>query len=95
MVKSLGGCIVQVWFEAERDPDFPRARFAVIETELPDFLTFCQMVESDQLIGGAILWPRRGADGEQVVWDRQPCVFRGAAVLRAQLPRWRFIEGAR
>ncbi|HMT45550.1 MAG TPA: hypothetical protein PKE59_00385 [Novosphingobium sp.] len=65
----------------------------MIETEMPDFSTFCEMVERDRLIGGAVLWTRKGAGGEQIVTERQPIAFRGSAVLRCQLPRWRFVEG--
>lgn len=86
------GCIVQVWFEPESETLARRARFAMVETELPDFTTFCQMVEGDRLIGGAVLWTRRAKTGEQVIIDRQPIAFRGSAVLRCQLPRWTFIE---
>ncbi|GHG24471.1 hypothetical protein [Paracoccus aerius] len=84
------GCIVQVWFEPESD--HKRAPFSMIETELPDFATFCELVHADRLIGGAVLWTRRSKDGDQIIKDRQPIAFRGSAVLRCQLPRWRFIE---
>lgn len=84
------GCIVQVWFEP--DSEHKRAPFAMIETELPDFATFCELVEADRLIGGAVLWTRRAGDLGQVIKERQPIAFRGSAVLRCQLPRWRFLE---
>lgn len=87
-----GGCIVQVWFEPESDVVGRRAQFSIIETELPDFATFCQLVEADRLIGGAVLWTRRIAADEQEITDRQPIAFRGSAVLRCQLPRFRYFE---
>ncbi|MCR9276239.1 MULTISPECIES: hypothetical protein [unclassified Mameliella] len=92
----MAGCIVQVWFEPETEVPggAKRAPFKVIETEMPDFATFCEMVESDRLIGGAILWTRKGIEkGHQIINDRQPCAFRGSSVLRCELPRWTFSEG--
>lgn len=84
-------CIVQVWFE--KDPDEPdrKAKFQMIETELPDFATFCELVEADRLIGGAILWTRRSTDC-QIVQRRVPTAFRGSTVVRCQLPTWTFRE---
>lgn len=84
------GCIVQVWFEPESE--HRRAHFSVIETELPDFATFCELVEADRLIAGAVLWTRKVGDREMIIRDRQPTAFRGSAVLRCQLPHWRFYE---
>ena len=84
------GCIVQVWFEPESE--HRRAHFSVIETELPDFATFCELVEGDRFIGGAVLWTRRSGGNDQIIESRQPIAFRGSAVLRCQLPRWRFVE---
>lgn len=88
--QSTPGCIVQVWFEPESE--HKRAPFSMIETELPDFATFCELVDADRLIAGAVLWTRRARDHGQIIKDRQPIAFRGSAVLRCQLPRWRFIE---
>lgn len=88
----MAGCVVQVWFEPESELLGHRARFAMVETEFPDFASFCEFVEADRFIGGAILWTRKGADGEMIVRERQPIGFRGSAVLRCQLPRWRFVE---
>ena len=89
-----GGCIVQVWFEPESDGVARPARFSIIETEVQDFAAFCQLVEADRLIGGAVLWTRKIAAGEQEITDRQPIAFRGSAVLRCQLPRFRYFEKA-
>lgn len=88
----MAGCIVQVWFEPESEMADRRARFFMIETELPDFATFCELVDADRFIGGAILWTRRQADGSQAINRRQPCGFRGSAVLRCQLPTWSFVD---
>lgn len=88
----MSGCIVQVWFEAERESVDRPARWVMIETELEDFATFCEMVEADRVIGGAILWTLPGERGEKIIRDRVPCAFRGSAVLRCQLPTWRFVE---
>jgi len=88
----MAGCIVQVWFEPDSELRQSRAPFQMIETELPDFATFCQLVEANRLIGGAVLWTHKGEYGEQIVRDRQPIAFRGDAVHRCQLPRWRFVE---
>lgn len=91
----MTGCIVQVWFEADRKDAGERPRFQFIETEFPDFATFCEFVDSDRLIGGAVLWTRRvdGERGTYRITRRQPCAFRGAAVLRAELPNYRYVEG--
>lgn len=91
-MRAVSGCIVQVWFEPESEAHDRRARFAMIETEFPDFATFCEIVEADRFIGGAILWTRKTPDGAQQITKRQPCGFRGSAVLRCQLPTWRFVE---
>jgi hypothetical protein len=90
----MSGCVVQVWFEADHKTAGERPRFQFIETELPDFATFCEMVDADRLISGAILWTRR-VDGERGVFRitrRQPVAFRGAAMLRAELPNYRYVE---
>jgi len=88
----MAGCIVQVWFEPETENMRGRPRFQMIETELPDFATFCLLVDADRLIGGAVLWTRRDESGVQVITERQPIAFRGSAVLRCLLPRWRFAD---
>lgn len=89
----MGGCIVQVWFEPESEIATRPARFSMIETEFEDFASFCESVDADRFIGGAILWTRKDRDGAQVIQRRQPCAFRGSAVLRCQLPTWRFVDG--
>jgi hypothetical protein len=84
-----GGCIIQVWFD--KDTEVRRAPFNFVETELPDFDTVC--IEGNRLIGGAVLWTRKTE--ERGVWkitERTPIAFRGEAVLRCQLPSWRFVE---
>lgn len=86
----MAGCIVQVWFEPENR--ITRGKFAIIETEAPDFATFCEWVEGNHLIGGAILWTRPSQGRMKFVTDRRPTAFRGSAVLRCQLPYWRFVE---
>lgn len=88
----MTGCIVQVWFEPENENASRRAPFKMIETEFEDFASFCAFVEADRLIGGAVLWTRKNEHHEQVIHDRQPCAFRGSAVLRCELPRWTFVE---
>ncbi|TNF19163.1 MAG: hypothetical protein EP318_15520 [Rhodobacteraceae bacterium] len=90
----MSGCIVQVWFEVDSEHRSKRAPFRIIETELPDFQAFCQMVEADRLIGGDILWTRRTEGGVQEIVRRVPCAFRGQAVIRCELPTWRFQEGS-
>lgn len=90
----MSGCIVQVWFEIDSEHSSRRTPFRIIETELPDFQTFCQMVESDRLIGGAILWTKRAPDGVQEITRRVPCAFRGQAVMRCELPTWHFREAS-
>ena len=89
---SPRGCIVKIWFDRERDPGPGHAGFRMVETEFPDFAAFCQFVEADRLIGGALLFTRkRGTDS--VIVGRLPCAFRGSAVMRCELPRWHFVEG--
>lgn len=87
----MSGCIVQVWFEPVGE-EGRGGRFNFIETELPDFATFCELVEADRLIGGAILYTDRRERGVVEIARRVPCAFRGSAVLRCQLPTWRFVE---
>lgn len=88
----MGGCIVQVWYEVDREFHDRPPFFAIIETEFEDFATFCEAVDADQLIGGAILWTTREKDNSRLINTRQPCAFRGSAVMRCQLPTWRFVE---
>lgn len=88
----MAGCIVQVWFEPETVEARRRPPFHLVETELPDFATFCMMVDADRLIGGAVLWNRKGSENELIITERQPIAFRGSTVLRCVLPRWRFVE---
>lgn len=86
-----GGCIVKVWFEAN-SPEQPKgARFTIIETEMPDFATFCEFVDADRLIGGAILWTRREGS-TQIITKRRPIAFRGSTVMRCELPNFTYVE---
>ncbi|MCA0204307.1 MAG: hypothetical protein LCH92_08195 [Proteobacteria bacterium] len=89
----MAGTIVKVWFERESEDGHARApRFQIIETEMPDFATFCELVEADRFIGGAILFTSRQGD-TQVIMGRRPCGFRGSAVLRCELPgNWRYVD---
>jgi hypothetical protein len=90
----MSGCIVKIWFETDRADHKTAPRFVVVETEMPDFATFCQMVEADRLIGGAILFTRREGD-DQIIIGRHPIAFRGSTVMRCELPHmWRYVEGA-
>ncbi|WP_164933070.1 hypothetical protein [Tropicibacter alexandrii] len=50
------------------------------------------MVEADRLIGGDILYTKKGEPGEALVKHRNPCDFRGSAVVRCQLPTLRFFD---
>jgi len=88
--------VVKVWFEAGSLDVSTPSRFLIIETEMPDFATFCEMVEADRLIGGAVLWTRKSdVRGEMVVTGRRPIAFRGSTVLRCELPIWNYVnEGA-
>lgn len=88
----MSGCIVKVWFETDKAERLAPPKFTVIETEMPDFATFCQMVDADRLIGGAVLYTRRSGD-DQVITDRKPIAFRGSTVMRCELPHaWRYVE---
>ena len=89
---GLSGCIVQVWFEADHEERARRPAFQMVETEFPDFASFCHFAETDRLIGGAILRTKRNASGEHVITRRVPCAFRGSAVKRCQLPTWTFVD---
>lgn len=90
----MSGCIVKVWFETDKADRQIAPRFTVIETETPDFQTFCQMVDTDRLIGGAVLYTLRSGD-EQIITKRVPIAFRGSTVMRCELPHsWRYVEGA-
>jgi hypothetical protein len=90
----MSGCIVKVWFETDKADRQTAPRFTVIETETPDFQTFCQMVDADRLIGGAIIFTRREGD-DQVIISRTPIAFRGSTVMRCELPsHWHYVEAA-
>ena len=90
----MAKCVVQIWFEAEGDPTGRPARWQLVETEFEDFATFCEFVDADRFIGGAILMTDRNSPrGEKIVTARRPCAFRGSAVMRCELPTWRFSEG--
>lgn len=89
----MTGCIVKVWLERS-GPEGRDGRFLIVETEMPDFATFCQMVDADRLIGGAVLRTHRSGPEEMTITARRPIAFRGAAVLRCELPTWRYVEGA-
>lgn len=88
----MGGCVVQVWFRAECDIAHPNARFELVETEMPDFASFCELVDADRLIGAATLLTHKGERNERIVHGRRPVAFRGSAVLRCQLPTWSIID---
>jgi hypothetical protein len=89
----MTGCIVQVWFEADNDRRQRPPPFQIIETELPDFATFCEMVDGDRLISGAIIYTHKElVDGYKVIRNRTPTAFRGSTVMRALLPTWKFAE---
>lgn len=88
----MSGCVVQVWFEVANEADPRPPRFQIIETEMPDFATFCELVDGDRLIGGAILETERGGGRHKTISNRIPCAFRGASVMRCQLPTWTFSE---
>lgn len=89
----MSGCIVQVWFETDKTDRSLPPKFSFIETELPDFAAFCEMVDADRLISGAILWTHREmVDGFKIIRNRQPTAFRGSAVCRATLPTWQFAD---
>lgn len=88
----MAGCVVMVWFEPDADIGDPRMPFKVIETEFPDFTSFCQFADGDRLIGGAILYTRKLDDGTREIIRRVPLAFRGSAVRRCELPRMRYVE---
>lgn len=89
----MGGCVVQIWFKPEADPRCGSGAFELIETELPDFATFCELADADRLIGGARLITRAtGQEGERCIIARRPIAFRGSAIARCQLPTWALVE---
>lgn len=89
----VSGCIVKVFFDPKYQVHAANAAFLIIETELPDFATFCELVDGNRLIGGAILFTRRSdARDEMIILRRQPIAFRGEAVMRCQLPGFRYVE---
>lgn len=91
----MSGCIVKVWFEVEFSERSATVPFLIIETELPDFATFCELVDGNRLIGGAVLMTARGEDrGEFIITKRIPIAFRGEAVMRCQLPGYSYVEAA-
>ena len=89
----MAGCIVKVWFHKEYEQRNARAPFLIIETELPDFATFCELVDGNRLIGGAILWTQRTEEFNVfAICRRFPVAFRGEAVMRCELPGHTYVE---
>lgn len=88
----MAGCVVQVFFVPAACPR-PDLQFEMIETEFEDFAGFCEAVDAGGLICASILLTRPAAErGERLVTGRRPFAFRGASVLRAQLPTYRMVE---
>ncbi|KGJ23276.1 hypothetical protein IX56_03190 [Paracoccus sanguinis] len=89
----MGGCVVQIWFKPEADIRGGQGAFELIETEMPDFATFCELADADRLIGGARLITRSNAPArERIIIARRPIAFRGSAIARCQLPTWALVE---
>ena len=89
----MSGCVVKVWFEADSEARQHKAQFSVIETDFPDFESFCLAVDANRFIGGWQLFTVRGDPDEMVIVRRAPIAFRGCAVVRCMLPTWRYVEG--
>jgi len=95
----MSGSILQVWFEpaarTKTITDGKPAEFELFETEFRGLSDFLAAVERDELISAVGLVTRyTAAPGEREVLRRYDTAFRGRAVLRAELPRWRIVEPA-
>lgn len=92
----MAGCIIQVWFAQDTDVDQSqhKQRFYIIETELEDFATACELVDADRLIGGAILTTNRIGHLLCEIVSRRPIAFRGSAVSRIELPRFSYQDAS-
>lgn len=91
----MPGTIIQVWFEQEADVvgHDGRQRFYIIETNLPDWGSVCDMLDTNRMISGDNLSTKRTDEyGVMEIHHRRPIAFRGAAVLRCELPRFRYVE---
>lgn len=91
----MSGTIVQIWFEPSADifGAQDRGQFYIIETNLPDWGTVCDMLDANRLIAGEHLSTKRGAEqGTMEIRERRPVTFRGSAVARCELPRFRYVE---
>lgn len=90
----MSGTIVQVWFEPHADVHgaADRNQFYIIETNQPDWGAVCDMLDADRLIHGEHLSTRRAATDGFDITGRRPTSFRGSAVTRCELPRFRYFE---
>lgn len=89
------GCVVQIWFEVDRQDGHRPPPFDLVETEFEDFEQFLIALDADQMICGSHLVTRWGESrGERVVVRRRPIAFRRPAVIRATLPTWTIVEPA-
>lgn len=85
-------CLVQVYFQEGARP-MPHRPWEVVETGFDDFEDFCVACTSDEIISATILISgNTNTKGLRRVYRREPVIFRGSAVQRAQLPPWQFEE---
>ncbi|WP_417724582.1 hypothetical protein [Salipiger sp.] len=86
-------CVVQVFFTPETRPN-DRAVFELVETEFEDFASFLDAIsDPDRLLCVSRLVTYRGEEhNTRYLQRREAFAFRGRAVSRAQLPRYRILE---
>lgn len=84
--------VVQAWVRPEYRTR-PDREFELVETDLSDFPAFLEAMAEDRVIPCSILIAGRGAEqGERIIHHRIASVLRGSAVMRAQIPTWRFVD---
>lgn len=85
--------ILQVWTTAESRAHWDRGEFALIETAHEDFAAAAQHVDAGGMLHGSRLFVRRGDErNESIVVSRHPIMLHPSAILRMELPIWRFVE---
>jgi hypothetical protein len=91
------GCVVQIWWRPSAERPDRAGLFSLIDFHAADdFEQACLMLESGDLIAGDDLRIHRGeSPAHKVIHARKPVAFRGAAVLRAELPDWKLSEDIR
>lgn len=90
----MAGCIVQAWLSRDAMASWDRAEFILVETQSRDFAGVMLGLQTEGFISGSKLLTHPAEErGVRVVHGRSPVYLGKAAVVRLELPSWRFEEG--